>query len=325
MAKNIVVERINKGNLIFSIVSLISSFALIILIIFQKQLHLMTFYFIFFIIISEIINSIANIIQSKDKDDDLKKLTFSFVLFSDIFTNILFLFYSYSSVKLIKETNKTIKHNTKTFIIISFVISVLYFVFFLALGIGLEKGNDYIDVRFKDYYSKNDRNEFEFPKKFYFLSLFHTIIIMIISSFTIQNFYSILKFLEEKSVKDIINYQNIIRIIKVLYRYALIIFLSWIFIIPRTLFVAVCGSENNTLRDIFYLFSESFFCLRGFLICFNTVTSAKIKTILVRFFEVNIKHFLLLNFKYKNRKKTLEKKSYETQEKKSSEPLIIND
>ena len=99
MTKNIILERIKEGNKYFSIISLISSFALYLLIFFQKQFHLiMTFNFIKAILLSEILNSIGNIIQAFDHD---KIVIFSFISITDIFTYTSFLFFSYSSKKLI--------------------------------------------------------------------------------------------------------------------------------------------------------------------------------------------------------------------------------
>ena len=57
----------------------------------------------------------------------------------------------------------------------------------------------------------------------------------------------------------------------------------------------MCG-EDNTLRDIIYLLSEAFSCSRGFLLFVNSLMISKIQTIINKFIEVNIKHYLLLNF-----------------------------
>ena len=316
MTNNIILERIKKGNKYFSIFSAFSSFTLIIFIIYQKQLHLMTFYFIIFILLSEILNSIGNIIHSVHEDNvDYKKYIFPFTTFSDICTNLLFLFFSYSSLKLVKQADQTIKDKTKIFIIFSIAISIFYTTFFLMAGLLIDPNNKYIDNRFRDYYSKEDKyknenNEYKFPSKFYYISLIHTMTIMLLSFFTIENFFSVIKFWEEKLIKDINNSESFLRLIKILYRYALITFLSWIFIIPKTIFVAECGKENNTLRDIIYLLSESMFCSRGLLISLNTIRSSKIQTIIHRFIEVDIKHYLLMNFsKYSSRKISLYKKA----------------
>ena len=69
------------------------------------------------IFISEILHNIGNIMLDKlDISDgnissyEAKNLSaLSFIAFSDIFTNLLFIFFTYCSIKLIKETNKLIK------------------------------------------------------------------------------------------------------------------------------------------------------------------------------------------------------------------------
>ena len=301
MTKNIILERIKEGNKYFSIISLISSFALYLLIFFQKQFHLiMTFNFIKAILLSEILNSIGNIIQAFDHD---KIVIFSFISITDIFTYTSFLFFSYSSKKLIKETDNSVKNKTKLFLIISLLISVIYYTILLVITLAIDKDDKYVDIRFKDYYCKNDKNIDKFSNKFYFFSVIHTTIIMVISYFIITNFWEVLNFWKEKAEKDKIKYQSIINLIKIIFRYVLICILYWFFLIPRILFVSESGKDNNTLRDIFYLFSESFFCLRGFLISINTFTSSRIQMIISRFIEVDIKHYLLINFgQYSSRK-----------------------
>ena len=93
--KIIFFQRINDGNLYFSILSMITSILILILLILRKkELASLTFSFLKWIFISEIINSIGNMIQSIDKYYENKNsfLVFSslsLISFSDIFTNIL--------------------------------------------------------------------------------------------------------------------------------------------------------------------------------------------------------------------------------------------
>ena len=293
--ENIILERIKEGNLYFSILSLISCILLFLIIFYNKKLSPLTYTFLMFILLSEFLNCVGNIIQSTDKNTykkNLKKrIIISFISFSDIFTYLLFLFFSYLSLKLIKETNRLIKEKTKTFIILSFVISFLYCLIFTLFGIFSDK---IIDIRFKDYYSKEDKNNFKEP--FYFLSLIHILTIIFIAYFISSNTFEVINFLKEKLKRDKVKSSMILRLIKVLFRYSLICILYWIFLIPRILFVSKCDLKNNIFRDIIYLFSESFFCLRGFLIALNTIRSTKLQTLINRFLEVNIKHFILLNF-----------------------------
>ena len=102
-----ILERITEGSLLFSIFSLISCTLIIIFIVFQKQLRSITYTFLLFIFFSEIVQSIGNIIIDKNniEDDDYlhKNLTaLCFISVSDMFTNLLLVFFTYSSIKLIK-------------------------------------------------------------------------------------------------------------------------------------------------------------------------------------------------------------------------------
>lgn len=311
----IILERIKVGNLYFSILSLISCMLLFLIIFFNKKLSPLTYTFLMFILLSEFLNCIGNIIQSsKNEESTKKRIIIFFISFSDIFTYLLFLFFSYSSLKLIKETNRLIKEKTKTFIIISFVISVLYCLIFTIIGIIID--NDNIDIRFKDYYYEKNRNDFKKP--FYFLSFIHILTIIFITYFISSNTFEVIDFLKEKLKRDKVKSAMILRLIKVLFRYSIICILYWIFLIPRILFVSKCGKNNNIVRDILYLFSESFFCLRGFLITLNTIRSTKLQTLINRFLEVNIKHFILINFDVLSNKKINISKKYE------SIPLVID-
>ena len=298
--ENIILERIKEGNLYLSLLSLISCILLFLIIFYNKKLSPLTYTFLMYILLSELLNSIGNIIQSTDiiykegKKNIKKRIIISFISFSDIFTYLLFLFFSYSSLKLIKETNKLIKEKTKTYIIISFVISVLYCLIFTIIGIVCD---DIIDIRFKDYYSEKDKNkDAHFKKSFYFLSFIHILTIIFFTYFISSNTLEVIDFLKEKLKRDKVKSSMILRLIKVLFRYSIICLLYWIFLIPRILFVSQSGENNNIFRDIIYLLSESFFCLRGFLIVLNTIRSTKMQTLINRFLEVNIKHFILLHF-----------------------------
>ncbi len=101
-----ILERIKQGNLLFSILSLVTCTAIIILIFFQKQLRSITYTFLMFIFGSEIIHSVGNIILDTIKDKNYKEKNIAalcILSFTDMFTNILFVFFTYCSIKLIKE------------------------------------------------------------------------------------------------------------------------------------------------------------------------------------------------------------------------------
>jgi len=316
--KNLILERINDGTLFFSILSMITSILILILLITRKkELVSLTFTFLKYIFSSEILNSIGNIIQSTDiyyeyysnkSSSFLIYFSLSLITFSDMFTNILFLWFSYCSVKCLKESNRNIKDSVNKYVLISFIISFAYFLFILIIN--LTTNDKFVDIRFKFYYYINDKNEYKnkYGPQFYIFSFFHTVFIMLISIYDLQYTYEVVSFLWEKQKNDKVNSRKIVKLIKILMNFGLICLFYWVFLIPRILFVAVCG-EDNTLRDIIYLLSEAFFCSRGFLLFVNSLMISKIQTIINKFVEVNIKHYLLLNFgSFRKKSKSKSKK-----------------
>jgi len=307
-----VLGRIQQGSLLFSIFSLCTCVLIIILIIFQKQLRSITFTFLMCIFGSEIVQSIGNIIVDKIKINieeggfpKAKNITaLSFIAFSDIFTNLLFVFFTYCSIKLIKESNKLIKTKVPRFIIISLIISVIYMSVFIGVSLSRNDGIGIIDIRFRMFYTKHDIPNLSLT--YYILSSVHIFLIMVLSIISLRNTCVVLNFMKEKQQTDKINAPSIARLIKILGRYPAICILYWAFLIPRIIFVAT-SEEKNLLRDSLYFISESFFRLRGFLIFLNTFRSSKIQMIIYRIIELKIKHDCLLNLKIvsskrKNRK-----------------------
>jgi len=315
-----ILERITQGSLLLSIISLITCTLIIIFIFFQKQLRSITYTFLMAIFVSEIIQSIGNIIIDTNGIDDSdylnKNLTaLCFISFSDMFTNLLLVFFTYSSIKLIKETNKLIKKRVKTFIIISLVFSVLYMVVYLIVALKKDK---HLDIRFRGFYSEDDKNNF--TNEFYILSSIHIFLIIVFSIISMINTCVVLSFLSNKQQNDKVNAKSIARLIKILRRYPLSCILYWIFLIPRIIFVATSG-KKHILRDSLYFVSESLFRLRGFLICLNTVRSSKIYLIAYKIFQVNIKHNCLLNLKMCRKKR---KPSFRRAKSDAERPLVID-
>ena len=315
-----ILERITQGSLLLSIISLITCTLIIIFIFFQKQLRSITYTFLMAIFVSEILQSIGNIIIDTNGIDDSdylnKNLTaLCFISFSDMFTNLLLVFFTYSSIKLIKETNKLIKKRVKTFIIISLVFSVLYMVVYLIVALKKDK---HLDIRFRGFYSEDDKNNF--TNEFYILSSIHIFLIIVFSIISMINTCVVLSFLSNKQQNDKVNAKSIARLIKILRRYPLSCILYWIFLIPRIIFVATSG-KKHILRDSLYFVSESLFRLRGFLICLNTVRSSKIYLIAYKIFQVNIKHNCLLNLKMCRKKR---KPSFRRTKSDAERPLVID-
>jgi hypothetical protein len=249
------------------------------------------------------LNNIGNIIIDNNNNDNNKEAlnitALCFISVSDMFTNILFVFFTYCSIKLIKETNKLIKKKVKRFIFISAIISVIYMGVFLTLAFTLisEQDREIIDVRFRGFYSKDK----EFPTIFYIMSSVHMFLIILLSIFSLRNTCVVLTFMADKQKSDMANAKSIARLRKILGRYPTICILYWAFLIPRIIFVSTSG-ETHILRDALYFISESFFRVRGFLIFLNTFRSSKIQMIIYRIIELKIKHDCLLNLKILKRR-----------------------
>ena len=294
-----VLDRIQQGSLLFSIFSLVTCVFIIILIVFQKQLRSITFTFLICIFCSEIVQSIGNILLDKlykNNEGDYNKAqnisALSFIAFSDIFTNFLLVFFSYCSIKLIKESNKLIKSKVPRFIIISTVISAVYMA--VIMGVSLSNKDKLIDIRFRRFFSKNDIPNLSLT--YLILSSVHIFLIMCLSIISLRNTCVVLNFMKEKQQTDKVNAPSIARLRKILGRYPAICILYWAFLIPRIIFVSISDNQN-ILRDSLYFVSESFFRLRGFLIFLNTFRSSKIQMIIYRIIELKIKHDCLLNLK----------------------------
>ena len=308
-----IIERIQGGSLVFSLLSVITCIIIVILIFFQKQLRSITYTFLMFIFMSEIANCVGNIILDTMKfdlttaisEDELQTYknknlaALCIISFTDIFTNSLFVFFTYCSIKLIKETNKLIKKKVPRFIIGSAIFSIIYMVAFLVVGIHSED-QIRIDARFRGFYKKDDAELFKID--YFVLSSVHIFLIILFSVFSVRNTWVVLSFMSEKQKMDKANAKNIAKLIKILRRYPIVCVLYWLFLIPRIICVALSNNQN-ILRDSLYLVSESLFRLRGFLIFLNTFRSSKIQNIIYRIIEVNIKHNCLLNLKICRRKR----------------------
>ena len=310
MIAKIIQERIYLFYIIFSILSLLASFIICLLLFINKQIRSFSYKILRWILISEILNNIGNIIQYsifKDQIEHVKKdnkpeknskihaYTF-LVSFSDFFTNLLFTFFSYCSIKLIKETNRTIKNKANVFLIITAIVSILYAILFVSLNndhhIRFEN-KDIIDnfrtEQFKEF--KEENSHFSFPCA-------HLIVICILSIISFAFTHKVIVFLREKEKDDKINKSKIIKLNKMLYRFPIICISYWIFLFPRIITFFACD-EDNILRLIFYFLSMSFLSLRGIFIVLNIIRTSKIQIIINRFIEVDVKHALLCSSKKK--------------------------
>ena len=286
--KTEIFENIYNGGFLFSFLSLICCIFILFLIIFNKTMRTLTYNFLGFIFISEIINSIGNIFEYNKKE----KISLFLIPFSDIFTMILFCYFSYCSIELIIKSNRNIKQKEKKYLLFSFIGSLIYtLILYLILIL-----NDHKNERFYFY------NIFD---NFKIIRFIHIGFLVCLTAYFSYNILTLIKFLKEKKKNDKINSWKIAILIKILFRFHLICLLYWIFYIPSIIF----GYSELKIVYIFKLFSMLFFRLRGFLIFLNTLKTKKIQIILQRIIEIYIRHFLLgLDiFNIKRRKSTFKK------------------
>ena len=280
-----IMQRFYNGGLEFSIISFFCCLAIFLLILSHKVLRSLTYNFLCFIFISELIGNIGNICEYKNNGDDddeplCKKASFFLIPFSDIFTMLLFSFFSYCSIELIKKSNRNIKKKECLFFLLSFIIALVYGSIICAVLLLL---ND-ISNRFY-FYGNSEYN---------YIRFIHIGILICMNCYISYNTYNVIQFMKEKQKSDKINSWKIAKLIKVLFRFPLICFLYWIFYIislPLSKYYS-----NKKITFIFQLFAVSLFNLRGFLIFLNTIKTNKIEILIQRIFEVNIKHNLLLHF-----------------------------
>ena len=279
--KTEILERFYNGGLEFSIISIFSCFAILLLIILNKSLRSLTYNFLCFVFISELIGNIGHICEYKKYGGNLcQKGSYYLIPFSDLFTMLLFCFFSYCSVELIKKSNRLIKKKERLFFLLSFIIALVYASIIFVVLILLEDKN-----RGFYYYDESKPN---------YIIFIHIGILFCMNCFIFYNTYIVIQFMKEKQKTDKINAWKIAKLIKLLFRFPLICFLYLVFyIISLPLSYKF---ENLKITYIFQLFAVSFFNLRGFLLFLNTIKTNKIEILIKRIFEVNIKHRLLLHF-----------------------------
>lgn len=296
-------DKILKGGFYCSIISLVFCLIILIFIIANKLNTSLTYKFLSIIFISEIIGNIGNICEYEKKGELLgKRASFFLIPFSDIFTMLLFCFYSYCSIELIKKSNKKIKEKEKLYFLISFIIALVYALIVFLILLWLEDDDDKT-IRFY-FYEESDYN---------FIRIIHIGILIVLTIYIFYNTFIVTGFLKEKQLIDEINSWKIAKLIKILYRFPLICLLYWAFYIPYLPLSYFDGSKNKKITFLFKLFSVSLFSSRGIFLTLNTIHTNKVEVLLQRIWEIYIKHGLILSQK---RKRTLlEKDLIEEKEK----------
>ena len=283
-----IIKRIHMGGFVFSIVSLLSSFFILILISFSKILRSLTYNFLIRVFISEFIGNIGKIFEYEKESGNLlyNKISLILIPFSDMYTMILFCFFSICSVELIIKSNRNIKEKENKYYKISFLTSFVYTVI--------------INIFLQNYhYNGKVRFYFYEDSKLNYLRFIHIGILVIMTFYISYNTFIVIQFMKEKQKSDKINAWKIAKLIKVLFRFPLICFLYWILYIPNLTLTYFDKSKNKYFTYIVMLFSVSSFSLRGFLLFLNTIQTNKVQIVLERLI-INFKQrFILLS---KNRK-----------------------
>ena len=275
----IIDNRLKTGDIIFSICSLVLSVFLFLIIIFNKNLHSLTYDFLMFVFLSEIINSIGNIIEYSGK----KLASTLLIPLSDIFTMMLFCFFMYCSCEQLIKSNKNIKNKKKLFIPISAGLGLIYGVILLIVFLTQKQDNTY----FYFYNNTGDKN-------LKFICYIHVGILFLMSVYICFKTFILLRFLKEKQNSDSANSWKIAILVKTLFRFPIICILYWLFYILY-IFINLINGEYK-IKYLLKLFAKAFLCLRGFLFGINTIQTNKIQILIEKIWEVHIMHNIILKF-----------------------------
>ena len=277
------------------------------IILFNKILSSLTYNFLILIFISEILNSIGNIVDYYIHNNNkcigtLNIISLALISCSDVLTMILFCFFSFCSIELIKKSNRNIKEKENKIFMISLGISLIYAIIICLIIIIIYTNND--SIQFRLYYSNFlDFSFSESNKKAMSIQIIHIIVLFCMTGYVFYNIISVINFLREKQKSDKINSWKIAKLKKVLFRFPLVCLLYWIFF----LLTMTVKDEEFKLAFIFRLLSVSFLRLRGLLISLNAIQTNKIQMILQRFIEIDIKHKLIYFEFFSKKKKSNEK------------------
>jgi hypothetical protein len=302
-----IIDRIYDGGLFFSILSLISSIFVLLIIIFNKILRSLTYNFLILIFISEILNSIGNIVDYYIHNNNkcigtCNIISLALISCSDVLTMILFCFFSFCSIELIKKSNRNIKEKEILIFLISLGISLIYAVIICLIIIIIYLNNE--AIQFRLYYSNFlDFSPSKSTEKTISIQIIHVIVLFCMTVYVFYNIINVINFLREKQKSDKINSWKIAKLNKVLFRFPLVCLLYWIFFI----LTMTVKDGKFKLAFIFRLFSVSFLRLRGLLISLNAIQTNKIQVILQRFIEIDIKHNLIYFEFFSKKKKSNEK------------------
>ena len=277
-------DRLETGDILFSICSLVLSFFLLILIISNKNLRSLTYDFLMFVFLSEIINSIGNIMEYKG----VRYASTLLIPFSDIFTMMLFCFFMYCSCEQLIKSNKDIKNKKKLFIPLSGGVALIYGIIFFFVFKTKEQNNIHFYF-YKDIHNDKIKKD---DKNIKYMCYIHVGVLFLMSVFICYKTFILLRFLKEKQNSDSANSWKIAILVKTLFRFPIICILYWLVYIIYT-FINLIDGEFK-IKYLFKLFAKAFLCLRGFLFSINTIQTNKLQILIEKIWEVHIKHDLIL-------------------------------
>ncbi len=282
MSNDEIDARLKTGDLIFSICSLCLSLFLFILIVCNKNLRSLTYDFLMWVFLSEIIQSIGNIIEFSEKP-----LASTFLIpASDMFTMSLFSFFTYCSCEQLIKSNKEIKTKKKIYIPICGGIALIYG----AIIVTIFKTQEESVKSFYFYGGDNNLN---------YLRFIHIGLLFLMSGYICYKTYILIKFLKEKQSSDSTNSWKIAILVKTLFRFPIICILYW-FIYFIYIFFSINENELK-IKYLLNLFAKAFIGLRGFLFALNTIQTNKIQVLIEKIIEVHIVHNFILRLTCLNR------------------------
>ncbi len=271
-----------ESQYLLSFISLISSLLIIIIFIAFSNLRSLTYQYILFIAISEIIGNLPFCLKFIFKE--LKNSFFiSCIAFSDSFTMISLLSYSYLISNYLKTNNQKILKKKCVFIIITIFISIIYCGLIILLGVKL----------------KNIRIIYFEEEKKTSIKNFHLIVNLIISFVNLFLINYTVNYIKIQAKNDIKNAQKILSVCRNLYNYPIIGCLGWLFSSIYFFFELLPKTNKHIIRmkNCFSVFTIIFFHLRGTLIFYEFIRSPKVfKNMII---TVNHIHYWLTSRKRK--------------------------
>lgn len=250
-----------ESQYLLSFISLISSLLIIIIFVAFSNLRSLTYIYILFIGFSEIIGNLPFCLKYI-----FKKMNNSFfiscIAFSDSFTMISLLSYSYLISNYLKTNNQKILKKKCAFLMFTIIISFIYCGLIILLDVEL----------------KNIRIIYFEQEKKTSIKNFHLIINLIISFVNLFLINYTVNYIKKQAKNDIKNAQKILSVCRNLYNYPIIGCLGWLF--SSIYFFFELFTKNNKhiirMRNCFSVFTIIFFHLRGTLIFYEFIRSPKV-------------------------------------------------